>query len=114
MNYTGKINLMKLNKAALVKGKNGQRCVLIDIKESSLYLSEKTDAVYLDFVCWDYASEYSSHNIRQQLSKERREFLKALPKEERYKQDPIIGNLQAMPEKDAPPVGDFIDGDCPF
>ena len=95
-NYNGKLDLTKFGKAALVKGKAGQPCLMIDIMESGLYLSEKTGSVYLDFVCWESERENQSHTIKQQFGKMKQEELKSLPKEERYKLDPILGNLKAM------------------
>ena len=120
MNYTGKIDLMKLGKAALVVGKQGQDCILIDIKGSNLYLSKNCN-VYLDVVCWESNNDYGSHTVKQQFPKDKSEQLKSLPKEERYKQDPILGSLKNMGTTTVPsatPVPNeakpIDDSDLPF
>lgn len=52
-NYNIKLDLSKLNKVAVtdIQGKNGRvKCVVIPVEENSVFVSEKTGNIYLDFV----------------------------------------------------------------
>lgn len=120
MNYNGKIDLMKLGKVALVKGKQGQNCLMIDISGSDLFLSERTGSVYLNIVAWEQSSEFGSHTIKQQFSREKQDRLKTLGKDEHYKQNPILGSLKpfgstSVPQTTVIPTSITpIDDDLPF
>jgi len=89
---TGKINLAALTHAK-VKSKKGADCIMIPIEANKLFLAEKSGAVYLDLVAFDMKEpkEYSTHIIKQSLSKEDRE---SMSKEDQNAM-PILGNLNA-------------------
>ena len=102
MNYLGDLDLMKLKKVALVKGKAGQDVLMIDVAECELILSPDKKVCKFNFVGWDKANSFSSHMLKKQHSKETNDYLKTLTKEELNRQDPIFGNLKEMKAKGAP------------
>lgn len=87
----GKLNLAKLKSTVMdFKGKTGQvKCLIIPIEENHLFYSEKTGAVYFEFVGFesDKLADWT-HSLKQSLPKEVRD---KLTKEEQYAY-PYLGN----------------------
>jgi hypothetical protein len=74
---TAKINLTKLDRVALTKGKDGQDLLVIDIAASHLYKSDK-DNVFLDlFLFENNDKKYSEFSIKQSVPKDVREYEKS-------------------------------------
>ncbi len=88
----GKLNLAKLKSQVLdFKGKSGPvKCLVIPIEENHLFWSEKTGAVYFEFVGFESESlKEWTHSVKQSLPKEVRE---KMTKEEQYAY-PYLGNV---------------------
>lgn len=100
MNYTGKLNLLKLKNSCIVevKGKTAtKRGVFIPITDNNLYVSAdenlKAKGVYMDFNAWENKEigKYGdTHAIRQALPKEVRDKMT----EEELRAVPYVGNMK--------------------
>lgn len=100
MNYSGKINFLKLKNACIVtvRGTNtAKKGVFIPIEDNNLFVSAdenlKPKGVYMDFNAWEnqQPGKYGdTHGIRQSLSKEIREKMT----DEELKAVPYIGNMK--------------------
>lgn len=95
MNYSGKIDLLKMQGAFAtnIKGKAAtKKCVCIPIEDCHLFVGEK--GIYLDLTVREIAPEKrvsgDSHIITQSLPKE---VFNALPEEEK-KNRPILGSMR--------------------
>jgi hypothetical protein len=76
-NLTGKINLAKLEKVFITKGKSGQPLLVIDVKGSNLF-EGKDGNIYLDLNLWERdkpedIEKFGLYSIKQSFSKEIRE-----------------------------------------
>lgn len=92
-NLNGKINLAKLEKVAITKGKQGQNLLIIDIKGSHLF-EGKDGNIYLDINLWERDKQeeidkYGLYSIKQSLPKEVREQDKATDTKR-----PYLGNAE--------------------
>lgn len=109
---TGKINLAKLQKAAITTGKSGQKLLVLDIDECNLFASDK-GAVYLDIVLYeDKDKKYGDYSIKQSLPKEVREAEKLAGI-----QRPYLGNAEVYKAKEtgaAQVEPEDLSNDLPF
>ena len=125
-NYSGKINLLKMNNACIVsvKGKQStKRGVFIPIEDNNLFVTAddnmKAKGAYIDFIAWEnqQTGKYGdTHSIRQSLPKEVREKMS----EEQLKAIPFFGNMKPYEQTNADysvtaPVAEAEPGDdLPF
>lgn len=100
MNYTIRLDLLRLNHAAManIKGRSGavKRCLVIPVDDARLFLGER--GCYLDLNAWEgrEPGRYGdTHGVKQSL---RKEALDAMSDEER-RALPFIGNMR--PREDA-------------
>lgn len=95
MNYSGKLNLLKLKntKAVKIKGRTATKsCVVIPIEDNSLYVGEK--GIYLDLMIREVSAEKrvsgDSHIMSQNFSKEVYDKMT----DDEKKQQPILGSMK--------------------
>lgn len=107
MNYSGKINLLKMQNACIVsvKGKSAtKRGVFIPIDDNNLFISADADlkpkAAYIDIAVWENKQPTrfgDTHSIRQSLPKD---VLERMTDEEK-KAIPYIGNMKPFEQVNA-------------
>lgn len=128
MNYSGKINLLRLKNACIVTVKGAtaaKKGVFIPIEDNGLFVSVdenlKAKGAYMDFNAWENQtpSKYGdTHAMRLSLPKELRERMT----DEEQKAVPYIGNMKPFEAKnqaaaaEAPsiPLCDEAGDDLPF
>lgn len=126
MDLSIKLNLLKLEKAAVVslQGKTKKvKCIVIPVEENDIYVSqdENTGAAksaYLDLIAWESREPKfgDTHYVRQSFSET---FTQAMGKDA-LQERPILGNARELKRKntnaigtvDAPPVE--VADDLPF
>lgn len=88
-NYDLKINLAKMFGTTIVDF-NGKKSIVIPIEENSLFLSEKTGAVYMDMSAIERGEETygQTHYVKAVMNKNA---WKKLPEDSR--KAPIVGNM---------------------
>lgn len=99
-NMNGKINLAKLEKTFITKGKKGQPLLVIDIQASHLF-EGKDGNVYLDLNLWERdkpeeVEKYGLYSIKQSLPKEVRD----ADKENKVSR-PYLGNAGVFVAKES-------------
>lgn len=107
MNYSGKINLLKMKNACIVTVKGNtstKRGVFIPIEDNSLFISAddnlKPKAAYIDISVWEnkQPSKFGdTHSIRQSLPKEALERMT----DDEKKSIPYIGNIKPFEQVNA-------------
>lgn len=128
MNYTGKINLLRLKNACIISVKGAtasKRGVFIPIDDNGLFISAddsmKPKGAYMDFNVWENQtpSRYGdTHALRLSLPKEMRDLMT----DDELKAVPYIGNMKPFEMKnqatavEAPSVAAYADpgDDLPF
>lgn len=120
MNYNIKIDLTKINSAALVniKGKTAtKQCIVIPVEDAGLFVGEK--GVYLNLQAIELKEQKfeQTHMVKMDV---RSEAYKAMTEDER-KQIPIIGGMKAREfqqaqQRQASGTAEFSgnDDDLPF
>ena len=120
MNFNIRINLLAIKGAFTKEMKSSQgqvKCLVIPILPGKSRLFDGKQGLYLDLAAWESKSEYSSHLVKESVSKEEREKMS----EEERKQQPTVGNMSEMKQEkasdsaSAPTVeGLEDDNDLPF
>lgn len=106
-NISAKINLAKLEKAVIVKGKQGQPLLVLDIQGCNLFEGKDNNGnVYLNLNLWERAKaedieKYGLYSVKQNLPKEVRESDKLNDIKR-----PYLGNAEIM--KAAGEVGAYV------
>lgn len=90
--FTAKIDLQKLEGAQVLKGKQGENLLVIDINKAKLFQGEK--GVYLDCICFYDAQETDQYNNNGAIAKSK-------PKDSQEK-TLYIGNLKNLVAKQQP------------
>lgn len=130
MNFTGKINLLKLDSTGIVviNGKSGsKKCVVIPIEENDIFVSidestGKAKVAYLGINMWHNNNETgldqygNSHSVKQSFSQQYRES----KSEEEMRNKPFLGNMKPLETSNnisriSSPMADVADNDdLPF
>lgn len=130
MNFTGKINLLKLDSTGIVviNGKSGsKKCVVIPIEENDIFVpidesTGKAKGAYLGLNMWHNNNETgldqygNSHSVKQSFSQQYRES----KSEEEMRNKPFLGNMKPLEtinniSRISSPLADVADNDdLPF
>lgn len=102
MNYSIKINLLKVKNASLInlKGKNAtKKCLIIPIDESGLFVGEK--GIYLDVKAYESKESNfdQTHLLKQSID---HDTYITMTDEERN-EIPILGSIREMVRKEVQP-----------
>ena len=115
--FSAKIDLQKLEGSQVLKGKQGQDLLVIDIKQAGLFMGQK--GVYLDLVCFYDAETTDQYQNNGAIAKSR-------PKDSTDK-TLYVGNLKNMARQQpteqngsntanssVQPFTDAVENDLPF